>query len=250
MRIAGLTNQYANIRREHVFKPWSFHFAAWRAEGDEVVIDGLKINLPVSPFEWPKRKSKIRPANIVACEVTWPPAPAIESWESQSVTLLKWLVVGSDPDLDACQQQMLNPPAKMECAFGTLHRDERFDQMNGSVVWSGEPIKITINGEFGGDAAGQAEVFASILADQDKWNDRMATIIREEFLLWRDTWAQDDELGMSCADYATHFRLESIEMISTDMLSFWLDDGGLYGGHAIELRGNPGSGFEQFALQG
>jgi hypothetical protein len=257
MRIVGLTSQYANTRYANVSKPWSFPLAAWKAEGEAIVVNDLRVFLPDVPSEWAQleaewaeREARIRPANIICCEVSWPPNPAVESWDAQSVTLQKWLPFSPDLELLAYQEQMLHPPKEMECSFGTLCRDERFDQLKGVVDWGGESIEVMINGEFGANTAGQAEILASILADQSKWNAHMATIIENEHSHWGEIWAQDNELGISCADYAAHFRLESIEMISPDMLSFWLNDGGLYGGHAIELCGNPDYGFEQFALQG
>jgi hypothetical protein len=250
MLLTGLINEYASIRAEHFAKPWWFHLAAWRAGNGPLVIDGLKINLPVDPLDFVRRKANVRPANIVACEVSWPPVPPTEIWETASVDLLRWLTPADDRELLASQTEMLHPPAEVTYTFATMRRDPGLSYLRGAAEWGGGTVELSINAEFGGDADGQARALAAILANHPRWHAGMLEIVGEEYERWRGTWAQDEELKLSRTQFVEHFRLETIALMSPTMLSFWLNDGGLYGNHAIELQGNPETGFETFGLQG
>jgi hypothetical protein len=250
MFLTGLINEYASIRAEHVAKPWWFHLAVWRAGDGPLVVDGLKINLPINPLDFVRRKANVRAANIVACEVSWPPVPPTEVWESASVDLQRWLTPADDRELLACQTEMLHPPAEVTYAFGTMRRDPGYNYLRGAAEWGGGTIELSINAEFGGNAERQARALAAILADQPRWHADMLAIIDQQYDSWRDNWAQADELNLSRAQFVAHFRLETIAMMSPTMLSFWVSDGGLFGHHHIELQGDPEEGLKTFGLQG
>jgi hypothetical protein len=251
MRITALTSPYAKIRAEHMLTTWNFHVAAWRGEDGILMRGFLRVDLPANPLDWLRRRARVTPANLIAADVSWPPRPAAESWNSPSVTLLRWHSAPVDADLAELQHQMLNPPATLTFPFGTLTRDPRTDFYTGEAAWGAGTIKVTLNGEFGSETDRQAIVMAAMLADQPRWETAMRAVLSDEYQNWCSNWRGESERSLSRDAFVSAFRLKEIELVDPSMLTFWLDDAGLFGHHAIELRGTPdGFGPQSFGLMG
>jgi hypothetical protein len=68
--------------------------------------------------------------------------------------------------------------------------------------------------------------------------------------LKNDTWLQKGESPLTEADFLKRMRLQSIWFGEDGSFEFWHNDGDLFWGHSIEVRGNLKDGLTEADIPG
>jgi hypothetical protein len=108
----------------------------------------------------------------------------------------------------------------------------------GKAKWNRKTVALHLEpGEDGGiaDAIKTAE---ALWAGQAAWQRKV-----DEFAVARllpaknDSWLGEGERELTPADFKKRMKLQSIYVAGDGRFEFWHEDGGLFGGHAIQISG-------------
>lgn len=95
------------------------------------------------------------------------------------------------------------------------------------------------------------EAATRLFSEQARWHHRVREYAVEQLLpLKNDTWLDEDEEAMSADEFLSKMSLESICVDESGDLTFWHNDGDLFWGHAIEIRGDLSDGLTDADIPG
>lgn len=132
--------------------------------------------------------------------------------------------------------------------LGALKYDKRLDWMTGSTESEGRAIRLSLylNDGFYEDALLRArQVIPNLHTHAAAAKDYAVAELLE---LKNDEWADEDEDGnpekaLTAEEFKARMKLTSIVFSAEGRVTFYHDDGDLFGGHCIEVRMN---GADQF----
>ncbi len=147
----------------------------------------------------------------------------------------------ADAQLNEAAAKLQLPVTHDDPQFGTLTLDRRIDWFRCQTEWEGEAIELSLEEpERLADALATAR---TLWLKQASWNQRIQDFAVSELLeLKNDTWREGNEAELTPADFKARMKLESITACPDGSFVFWHDDGGLFWGHSIEIRGNLADG--------
>ena len=65
-----------------------------------------------------------------------------------------------------------------------------------------------------------------------------------------DSWLEDGEVAITADEFIQRMKLESITVDEDGKFNFWFEDGDLFFGHSIEVRGDAKGAFFDSSVQG
>jgi hypothetical protein len=123
--------------------------------------------------------------------------------------------------------------------FGELTLDSAFDWFEGSANWNGTTIRLVfpVDEETLDDKA--LESAQALWVDQVKWKQSIESFATEGLLgIKNDAWIEEDEAEVTAEEFVSRITLEMISVASEGDFEFWYNDGDLFFGHSIVVRGN------------
>lgn len=215
-----------------------FALAGWRLTGQPLIQRDLTVLRPVSPTI---REGKQR-ADKIFEEI-----PAF-SIQRLSVLLSKdrsRALVGKVLKIEAADESLLSLAERLRQPvvisteeFGNLVLNPRIDWFEGKREWNGRSIDVRF------DKCGDAridnamETASTLWKQQEVWKRRIEDFAVKELLaLKNEDWLDEDEARLTPADFESRLELQSIGFAPDGSFDFCFDDGGLFCGHWIEIRG-------------
>jgi hypothetical protein len=135
--------------------------------------------------------------------------------------------------------------------FGDLVLDPDVDWFEGTADWNGKAIRVVFPVD---EETLQDNALASgksLWSDQSKWNKSIETYVVESLLsIKNETWLEDDETEVTADQFQSRIVLETISIASDGDFEFWYNDGDLFAGHAIVVRGNLELGLIEACVEG
>jgi hypothetical protein len=135
--------------------------------------------------------------------------------------------------------------------FGELQFDPDVDWFEASSTWNGNEIRLVFpvdEDTLQDNALASAEALWSA---QAKWNSEIETFASEGLLeIKNNEWRDDDEPKLTAAQFLDRLTLETISIASDGDFEFWYNDGDLFGGHSIVVRGNLELGLMEVCTEG
>lgn len=223
-----------------------FNAVAWKADGS----DALERDLRVSYGGGALLTGKLKGKTAALVEVSWPPIPAKESWESPSVDLVEYVGPSNDPAFQSLEQSFQNPKAVYELALGRFTRDERVNWIEGDGLWLGKPVRLTIEAELEIDIPAEEALLAELLANAADWDAKARrAIIDGLYEIWRDNW-RDEKPVVDEATFAAAMPIESITAYREGRFEMWFGDTDFFWGHSVSIRGTLKEGLKPAEMQG
>jgi hypothetical protein len=156
-----------------------------------------------------------------------------------------------DRELEAALSESLKPVFVEDNDLGRLDRNRRTGWFEGDLTQNGSSIGISFYGE---DADGQRkalEVLRALCADLTVLDARAKAYAAGELLtLFNEHWSDDDEPEYSGDDFTKCITLTGVCGYEDGDFDIWYDDGELFCGHAIHVRGNLREGFSVAGIEG
>ena len=159
----------------------------------------------------------------------------------------------NDPDteLQALATEQQKPIVVMHPLLGRLTFDRGHNTFQAMVPLAGKPIEVSIN------AAGEAPdpavlaIAERFWKDQADWDRRLREFSAAQLLeLKNDSWLQDDEKPLTDAEFINKLTPNSMGFEPPDDFTIYYNDGDIFWGHAIEIRGTLSKGPESADIVG
>ncbi|MEL6705114.1 MAG: DUF2262 domain-containing protein [Bacteroidota bacterium] len=152
--------------------------------------------------------------------------------------------------------ERLRAPQTMETArFGMLTEDQQLGWMESTATWSETTVRLTLNLGLRGYI--DADDFAPALAtaeqlwtDEAAWNARVEACAATLFDVWDGGWRQPDDTEDTPEAFVARMTLDAIACAPDGAFEFWYDDGDLFAGHAVLVRGTLADGPTETTLAG
>jgi hypothetical protein len=226
---------------------WSliFHLAAWRYPGSEVVRTNLRCEFPVDKPDLSAWMKKIRAYSLVEVE--------LQSVPGEKFVKLRRIVKtdAQDADLERVSAELQKPVIIDAGSLGQLEYERAYSWYSGRTMWCGKDVEIHLSCGDPCESAAVVDVAKQLFADQPGWQQRVTDFAIEQLLpLKNETWREDDEAELTGEDFRSRMSLESIDIDESGVFTFWHDDGDLFWGHAIEIRGSLVNGLTHADIPG
>jgi hypothetical protein len=215
---------------------WTFStgFSAWRNGSGPVQDAELRISCEVADGETRPLQNVFAPYAVVRIKARlgeslydWPRALLVE-------------VVGpeaADAELNARAAALQEPVAFEHPLFGTCTLDRRLDWYSAETLWNGVQVQLRLNESDETQAA--LETALALWAHQAEWVQKVRDFAIQKLLpLKNDGWLDVGEIELSADEFAVRMALTEISVDPCGSFAFWHDDGEMFGGHSIEIRGS------------
>lgn len=222
-----------------------FSLAAWRKPGDPIRNQELTIlrALPTNAdYEEDFPEYTIQKIRVFLSED-----------RTRAVFESALLMEDSDEDLLAIAEEVQKPVILSTERFGKLTLDRSIDWFEGKAKWNEKTIDITFSAEPGEQKLpDQAlQTAEQLWADQAEWNKKIEDYVIQELLeLKNGTWLDEGEKEVTRQQFLDRMTLTSISIDPDGEFEFWYDDGDLFWGHSISVRGNLKDGLLDAGIQG
>ncbi|SFH61715.1 DUF2262 domain-containing protein [Planctomicrobium piriforme] len=157
----------------------------------------------------------------------------------------------ANPDLLAIAEELKKPVTVVAGRFGTLTLDRRIDHFDGEAIWNGEKTKVTFRSKDGKPDQAAIENSEKLWSNEFHWEKRIKVIAVEDLLeLKNENWSDEDDPEFTAEEFVKRMTLQTICVQNDGRFEFWYDDGDLFSGHSIVVRGSLEKGIRDASIQG
>ncbi len=150
-----------------------------------------------------------------------------------------------DRGLREYQRQLLVPIVHNDPILGNLTWSRRYDWFDGSAKWHGgrgwfaTRVRVRLSTGTAENLPAALRVAHALWADQSGWDDRVRNYAVEKLLeLKNGNWLGEGESPLTAKQFLKRMTLETISVDADGSFDFWHNDGDLFLGHSIQIRGN------------
>jgi hypothetical protein len=232
------TGALVNIGKE---KPLTlrFNFESWRGEDHVLHTEKLPIFRDVTREEYDWYREQIHPYGILTVRVVitksnW--AELLEIWD-QPIT--------PDDPLVHRVAELQKPKTYQHELFGTLTLNRSFDQYETTTVWADKEVELALSANDDTSLATVLQVAVELWNNQATWKQRIEDYAVQELLdLKNEVWIDEneEETQLTPEVFKSRMTLQAIVIHDDAEFEFWHDDGDLFFGHSILIRGNMQDG--------
>ncbi len=209
----------------------------------------LRLFKPVSEAELKAFMAKIRPYDVVRLKVLLPAAIGSAFPE---VLLTDFIGHdGSDPELCACVAKLQGPVTFTDSRFGTFTLDRRADWLEAETNWGPDNVRLTFPAGTVEEQERSLAIARALWDDHDAWRHRMRDrILANLLMLKNEIWLEDNEPEVTADEFIRRLTVETVHIHPDGSVEFWHNDGDLFFGHMILVRGTLADGPTSASLQG
>ncbi len=217
-------------------KLWTFMvtFVAWRVAGGGLQTGPLEIRRRMTERKLNRLRSKIEPYAVVRIRARVGDSPL----GGHHALLEAFVGVdASDAALNHHAEQLQKPVTFRDPTFGRFTLDRRADWFTAEVVWDGQAVSLNLSES--SKVREGLKAARELWQNQSEWNHRIRDYAVKELLrLKNDNWLDEDEAPLTPDEFKNRMTLESITVYPDGSFDFWHDDGDLFFGHSILIRGD------------
>ena len=167
-------------------------------------------------------------------------------------------VLEEDPPCPALEEVLAEyrrPVVVTDEVLGELTLDKDLDMFEGEVLWRGEQICLSLEGDAANEDtwADARRAMKAMLAEQDRWDRNMrASAARELTELaceWRES-ADEEVPEITEESFACRIELRNIAMDADGSFSAYFDDDDMFFGHCVTVCGTLADGVTAANMEG
>lgn len=151
-------------------------------------------------------------------------------------------------------EEQQRPVTFTDDTFGTFTQNKRLDWFEGSMLYNGNPIEVTL------DMAEDIATLHSLYEDLDGFLQKAGQYAAEKMLDLANDWCLDawmndggkeeDYKPLTHAGFIDRLTLQSIGLTEENRYSLWYDDGDMFWGHSVHVGGSLKDGFTYANMEG
>lgn len=253
LRIAGVVTPlgpFGFSTREHGWM-LGFHVNPWRLLDGPLNFTELRVTKPM-----PREQIDAAKAGLAATSVVSLLIRDLEPTERGThIARLEEVAVfnTSDHEMEAAAAELRLPVALHTETLGMLRLDRRINIFEGEVTYLGRSVQLSIPAAQNSSEidAGALSVAIQLVANLPHV-DRAATQFAASRLTQpkNDSWLEEDENDVSEREFQQRLVLTAIEAEAEGGISLFYDDGNLFFGHPIDVRGVVTGEFHEASISG
>jgi hypothetical protein len=229
--------------RDGTYQVHCFTFAAWRHAGGPVVKSDLTILRPValgtSLFGDFPEYSVHRISALLCVDRT-------RAIFEKSLPLDE-----TDEELVGVGNDLRKPVVISTARFGDLLLDRGLNRFEGKADWNGKQISVSLDMHNATSVDSALKTAEVLWSNQSHWKRDVDDLAVKKLLsIMNNNWLEAGESPKTAAEFIDTMELESITVCANGSFSFWHKDGGMFWGHAIEVRGNVTGGLIDAGIAG
>jgi hypothetical protein len=223
---------------------WSlvFFVQPWRCEGGP--LDSRELRLVQNGFSKDQLRvsmGSIKPYTVMRAR--------IRLFEPRRNSLLSAEVLEvrnrNDPDAEfrALASGQQKPIVLAHPTFGQLTFDRGRGAFQATVALGGKPIEVSIRAAEEAPDAAVLAIAEHFWKHRSDWDHRLREFAATQLIeLKNDTWLQENEKPLTEAGFIKKLTPNSIGFDLPDRFTIYYNDGDIFWGHAIEIRGSLSKG--------
>jgi hypothetical protein len=210
-----------------------FYLAAWKSQDGAVTQQRQRCEMPVEKSAVEHWMRQVRAYSQHTLHVQGETASGAVL--VRSITPCQ----AADADLKRIADDLQIPVRLDTPEFGVLEREKCSDQFEGTALWNGSEINLLLRCADPESPQAVISLAAGLFQAQQQWHRRISDFALSQLLpLKNEHWLGEDEAQCTAADFLSRMKLLTIEIDDAGDFTFWHEDGELFFGHAIEVRGN------------
>ncbi|MBN6207504.1 DUF2262 domain-containing protein [Ralstonia pickettii] len=120
-----------------------------------------------------------------------------------------------------------------------------------SRAWGSSTVGIKLVPDDRGQITGPLEVARELSANQSVWMEKVRNFSASRLLdLKNESWLDTGEAPLTAGDFLRKVSIESVVVDADGVCEFWLNDGALFSGHSIVVRGSVSDGLVDAEIAG
>lgn len=158
-------------------------------------------------------------------------------------------------ELEEILTEYQKPVSVSDPILGVLKLDKRFGTFDGTLVWMGEPISISLDVEKK-DEATWAEAqnrMRKLISAQENWDKDIREFAAEQLTSLANDWQVDedeDKPELTKEDFAKRIKLSLLAVSYDGTFTVYFNDDDMFWGHTVTVYGDIEKGFETAEIQG
>jgi hypothetical protein len=156
-----------------------------------------------------------------------------------------------DETLRQFAQRLRDPVVISTQQFGQVVMNPVIGWFEGKVKWNRKTIKLHLEPGEDGSISDAIKTAECLWSNQAAWKRKVDEFAVEKLLsLKNESWLGEDEPELTPGDFKKKTKLQSINVSGDGSFEFWHDDGNLFWGHSIQIRGTLKDGLADADIPG
>lgn len=215
-----------------------FHVNPWRVLGEPTQFTELRVTKPMTEAQVEGAKAALQATSVVTFSIR-KLEPTDHGTHTATLDVLSQLSV-PDPELEAAATELRVPVQLDTETLGTLRLDRRIDLFEGEIDYLGRRVGLSVpslqnSAKIDDDALAVANQLRANLQSLDRKAREFASTQLLE--LKNDSWLDDEEDELSLQEFQQRISLTALSVEADGTISLYYDDGDIFLGHSIDVRG-------------
>lgn len=130
--------------------------------------------------------------------------------------------------------------------LGTFILDKWVDNYCGEINWCGKKASLSLNTNDETELIEILNLYKQNIKDKENMDAKLREYASQELIeLKNDYWLDDEEEEMSKETFSRLISLETLSIYPDKSYTFWFEDGDIFWGHSVVVKGDFENGFER-----
>jgi hypothetical protein len=230
---------------------WILHFTfhAWRIPPSGLQTQKLAIYRKVTHDDFPKFRKLITPYTVLRIRAR----VVVDSVLGDPRALLEDVLGPDSSDVELTDQanQLQKPVTFVDAVFGTFTLNRDVNWFTAEQRWLGRRVSLNLCATAPAELQALLQTAHSLWKSQDQWNQRIREYAVKSLLsIKNEAWLDDGESELTADQFKNSMILEEVTVYPDGSFDFCHNDGDLFAGHLIQIRGSLAEGPTDAGIEG
>jgi hypothetical protein len=154
--------------------------------------------------------------------------------------------------LEAVLEEYRKPVTISDPLLGTFTLNKRFKTLEGSADWLGTRVSLSVNVNMDSNRgfAHGVKALRVLFDDRERMDADMRAFAADKLIGLANDWRQEDGAELSDCDFIGRIRMSELSASGRGGFTAVYNDGGMFLGHAVVVRGDIKKGLKSATIEG